>query len=137
MINLLYSAIVGGHDITQDWYAKKHAAVRLSKKAEELRAGMLQGIPDDKVALAACLITDWARYTVFWSEISSLDAENTYADTPGHAGITAREVLQPVSGLRRLYTYLDKDIIDRLVCPSWFDVMAACGLQLLRSVCNG
>jgi hypothetical protein len=94
-------------------------------------------IPQDRLLMFACFLCNEVMGTIFGDEIKTLDPENTYTSFTRDPDAAASEILlydltRSAKELRYLYTYLDKDIVDRLVVPEWLDIMAAVCLQILR-----
>lgn len=76
---------------------------------------------------------------MFGEEIRSLDPENTYTGFSRDSRQSAEsasgliyDLTCSADALKPLQVALDADIRDRLVTPTWIEVMGAVCLQLLR-----
>lgn len=139
-MNRLYGLLTYSVDLQNaGYYAKKCFPPRHTPRSREICDALLKKVPTDRLPMFACFICTEVMDTQFGKEIKALDPENTYApfsrdpSQPADAGgLLLYDLTSSLQDLKYLYTYLEKDIVDRLVLPEWLDVVAAVCLQMLR-----
>lgn len=139
-MNKLYGLLVARTPTPAGWYAKKYTPAGHSTKSTALYEEFTKEVPDSKLPLFACVVCQLAVHSVFRSEILALDGENTYEtvtrnpESPsGAVSDVTCELLSDNETMHRLFRFLDEDIRDRLVVPTWAEIASAVCLQLLRS----
>lgn len=139
-MNRLYGLLVAKSMAPSGWYAKEHTPVAHSVKSQELYDAFTAGVPVERLPLFACVVCQLAVKSMFKDEILALDPENTYTtvirnpESPsGSTSDVMSDLLSDHESMRRLFKYLDNDIRERLVVPTWVETASAVCLQLLRS----
>lgn len=140
-MNKLYGILMAGVDDASipSFYKKLYNPVDIPDVGLKLLGSIAANVPDARRALWACSVCYLSRFTAYWKEISRLDPVTTYFCPGKDPSISFADSNGSLAGLVKGAKYyadavfrLDQDIKDRLVVPLWHDVMAACGLQLLR-----
>lgn len=142
-MNKLYSLLLQDNTVPAEysWYAKRTEAVDTNERAEQLIAFITQDIPVARLALYASILCNLVLFTQYGAEIKALDPNNTYFSVTrdpdaGHSDTDygMQDLIKPASAYKGLVQYLEDDISERLDTNSWFDLMGAACLQLLREV---
>ena len=142
-MNILFGLLNKGIEIpdSYSWYAKRTESVPLSDKTINILDIITIGVPDSKLALYAAVLCNLVMKTQYGPEIAKLDPNNTYVpvtrppDTAHSSkNYCMHDLIQPIAKYRPVKVYLDRDILDTLDDNSWFDLMGAACLQLLREV---
>jgi hypothetical protein len=138
-MNQLYGLLTSKLESVEGWYSKLHTPVTHTPKSAALCALLTANVPDAKLPLFACVVCKLATQSMFKSDILALDGENTYETVvrdpsapSGSADDTVGDMTCTAQAAKAMYKYLDKDILDRLVVPTWPEVASAVCLQLLR-----
>lgn len=139
-MNKLYGLLIARTPSPSGWYARKYTPVSHSVVSQRLYDAFTVNVPDARLPLFACVVCQLAVKSMFKDEILALDGENTYCtlvrnpESPsGSTSDVTCDLLNDNEAMHRLYAYLDKDIVARLVAPAWAEVASAVCLQLLRS----
>lgn len=140
-MNTLYGLLTYRTGAGSGWYSKLHTPVAHSSLSRALCDEFTARVPDDRLPMFACVVCRLAMESMFRDEILKLDKENTYGtiirnpDTPsGDQSEVMQDLTTDAESTRHLYKYLDADIRDRLVVPTWAELASAVCLQLLRSM---
>ena len=140
-MNKLFSILMQGVVIPDSfsWYAKKTSAVISTDKMLAIVELVMTGVPDTRRALFASMLCNAVMYTQFGADIKKIDSNNTYVPPVRPSDAThsnqlycINDLIQPVHSYRAILRYLDDDISKLVDANSWFDLMGAAGLQLLR-----
>ena len=139
-MNRLYGLLVSKVPAPSGWYAKEHTPVSHSVKSQALYEAFTANVPVARLPLFACVVCQLAMKSMFKDEILTLDSENTYStvvrnpESPsGSTSDVLSDLLMDHESMHQLCRYLDDDIRDRLVVPTWAETASAVCLQLLRS----
>lgn len=141
-MNTLYGLIVKDFIISDtDFYKKLYSPILCTQKVETLKKLLTADIAKEDICRFASIICYESRFTIFGPEIYTRDSNNTYvpvifnpADTYGENKNTLKTLAYPIITYNKALQYLDNDIKNELVTPTWFDTVAAISLQMLREV---
>ena len=139
-MNKLYSILIGTTPVS-GWYFKRSSLYMITDRINEIRAILLQDVPEEKLPMFVCALCALVRLSTFGNEILALDANNTYQDITrpadaehNDAAYCIHDLIKPASAFSTLRRYLADDISTRLNYESWIELMGAGCLQLLREV---
>ena len=143
-MNKLFSALMRGYaPVTFSWFDKHTSAITPTSKSDALVSNIIRGIPDDRRAMFASVLCNLVLNTQYGAEIIKLDPNNTYVTVTRPPIMEAahsdpkycmHDLIQPIQAYKDIKLYLEDDIANRLDSNSWFDLMGAACLQLLREV---
>ena len=142
-MNKLFRLLMKGVEIPDSfsWYAKNidSEPLVLTDRMTNIINILTTGVPDNRLAMYAAVVCNLAMRTQYGEEIKALDPNNTYVPvtrypdaTHSDADYCMNDLIQPMAAYKKLSQYLSDDIIERLDTYSWFDMMGAGCLQLLR-----
>lgn len=142
-MNKLYSLLTQNISVPDEysWYAKRTSIIAPTSKALKLIRIVVNNVPVARLALYVSVLCNLVLCTQYAKEISKLDPANTYfpvtrdpnqAHSDTEYGIT--DLIQPIDTYKNIIPLLDPDIRDTLDTDSWFDMMGAACLQILREM---
>ena len=140
MINCLYGLLIDDQAVS-GWFAKQCTSTYPTEVTKAVRDILVKNVPEDRIAMFACLVCYSVMSTRFGDDIRALDPENTYNKPTRPPGASASDLSLLAAGLigtakeyKLLYRYLDYDIKEQLVIPTWDETIGAACLQMLREV---
>ena len=142
-MNKLYSLLLQNKTIPSEysWYAKRTENITTNERARQLISLITSGVPVARLALYVSVLCNAVLLTQYGAEIKKLDPNNTYFPVErdpdavhSNTDYGMQDLIKPASEYKSLLMYLATDISDRLDSNSWFDIMGAACLQLLREV---
>lgn len=141
-INKLYGVLLDNASIsdTYSWYKKKFTVCMTNDKVKKILGVLCMSVPEARRVVFACLICNAVLPTIFGKEIEKLDPVNTYVPVgrPNTDNDNPDFCLYDMIGNAQSYQavkqYLDADIKERLVAPTFIDYIAAGCLQILREL---
>lgn len=141
-MNKLFSLLMQGYTIPDSfaWYAKRTDAIPTNNTITDLVGSIMLGIPDNRRALYAAALCNLVMMTQYGPDIKKLDPYNTYfvpvvrPNDSDHSDpdYCIHDLIQPIYSYRPIIMLLEQDIVDTLNDNSWFELMGAACLQLLR-----
>ena len=140
-MNTLYSILLRDAQVPANyaWYAKRTELVPISQRMDDIVDIVLTGVPTEKLAMFISYVCNIVLTTQYGAEISKLDPANTYINvsrppTADHSDpdYCLYTLIQPADSYAELPRFLAEDIRAVLDQNSWFDLMGAACLQLLR-----
>jgi len=142
-MNRLFSLLMQGYTIPDSfsWYAKKTEAIPTTDRITKLVGYIMQGVTDpaDRRALYASVLCNLVMMTQYGPEIKAMDPDNTYVPVirppeTSHQDpdYCMHDLILPIYSYKPIVAMLEDDIAERLDGDSWFDLMGAACLQLLR-----
>ena len=141
-MNKLFSLLIQDAEIPSDftWYAKRTSIVPTSNKIQDLVDLIMQSVPDARVALYAAMLCHVVMLTQYGPQIKKLDPLNTYfipvtrpiGSDHSDPKYGVHDLILPAQSYSELLKMLEDDIAETLNRDSWFDLMGAACLQLLR-----
>ena len=140
-MNKLFSLLLRGNNAETGWYYKKTAFIPMTQKALSIVNIMMADVPISRASMYAAALCQVALNTQYGAEIKKLDPNNTYAPVVrppacAHSDpeYCAHDLIKPLDAYKDLLLFLQEDIADTLDTNSWFDMIGAGCLQLLREV---
>lgn len=144
-MNKLYGILVFGLDdgLLQGYYDKRHVTPMISDKGLELRDAFISKIPTERLALFACCVCYLAASGSLSQEILKLDPINTYTAlgrdpaNPNGEDDPAQCMWDMTDSAAKAYSYkkwLDDDLVEQLVVPTWPELVSVICVQLLREI---
>lgn len=142
-MNTLYGLLMQGKDVPESfsWFGKTAAAPLSTERCSALIAIVLKGVPDTRRVMYVAMLCNLVLNTQYGAEIQKLDPNNTYVKvtrpkTATHSDpvYCVHDLIQPIHAYKDIRLYLQDDITERLDTNSWFDMMGAACLQILREV---
>ena len=141
-MNKLFSLLMQGYEIPDDfsWYAKHTDAIPTTDRILEIVDTIMIGVPNNRRALYAAMLCHVVMLTQYGPQIKKLDPHNTYfipltrpfGSDHSDPKYCVHDLIKPIDSYKQLVTYINQDILDTLNRSSWFDIMGAACLQLLR-----
>jgi hypothetical protein len=141
-INKLYGVLLGTSVVpaVYEWYKKKFTVCKTNDKINNILAILCLTVPETRRAVFACLICNAVLHTIFGKEIENLDPVNTYVpvkrptDDNDDQDFCLFQMIGNSQSYQALKQYLDDDIKEKLVAPTFVDYIAAGCLQILREL---
>lgn len=141
-INKLYGVLCGAAEVDDKykWYKKKFTVCKTSDKINNILSILCLTVPEARRVIFACLLCNAVLHTVFGKEIQELDPVNTYApvsrpnDDNDDKSFCLHDMIGSAQSYQAVKQYLDDDIKERLVAPTFIDYIAAGCLQILREL---
>lgn len=142
-MNKLYSLLIGTVTVPAEyaWYSKRTEEIPVTEKMSKIIELIITDVPVARLALYVSTVCNLVLSTQYGAEIKKLDPNNTYFPVTrwpdadhSDTNYGMADLIQPIDKYRGLMSYLAKDISDRLDSNSWFDLMGAACLQLLREI---
>lgn len=141
-MNKLFSILMQGYAPESfSWFDKSTSPVTTTDRIDSLVQLIMKGVPRNKRAMFASVICNLVLNTQYGAEIEKLDPNNTYVrvtrpKTAEHSdpAYCMHDLIQPIAAYKDIQLYLQDDISETLNTESWFDLMGAACLQLLREV---
>lgn len=140
-MNKLFSLLLRGNNSDIGWYYKKTAFIPMTQRALNIVNILMADVPVSRMSMYAAALCQVALYTQYGAEIKKLDPNNTYADVVRPPACShsdpeycAHDLIKPIDAYKGLLMYLQDDIAEVLDENSWFDMIGAGCLQLLREV---
>ena len=140
-MNKLFNILMQSMSIPSSfsWYAKRSETVVCTTRMEEMVSIIMSSVPQDRRALFAATVCYIVMRTRYAPEIIKLDPDNTYVapirpTTAEHSDpdYCINDLILPIAAYRGLLNYLEQDLLDIVDNESWFDLIGAACLQLLR-----
>ena len=140
-MNTLYSILLRDTSIPSAyaWYTKRTETIHNSQRMDDIVDIILTDVPADKIAMFISYLCYIVLTTQYGTEIKTLDPANTYMEvsrptSADHSDqrFCLHDLIKPASTYSELLQYLAEDIRAVLDQNSWFDLMGAACLQLLR-----
>lgn len=140
-MNKLFSILMFNYEIPASfsWFNKTTSAISLSNRSKTLVGIITKGVPDSRRVLYVAVLCNLVLNTQYGAEIKQLDPNNTYVrvSRPSESEHSdpkycMHDLIQPIQAYKDVRLYLQEDIVSRLDQSSWFDLMGAACLQLLR-----
>ena len=142
-MNRLYGLLMQDKSIPESfsWFGKNAETPVSTERCDALIKSILKGVPDDRRVLYVSALCNLVLNTQYGSEIQKLDPNNTYVrvtrpkdSTHSDPRYCIYDLIRPIQAYQDILLYLQNDIVDRLDTNSWFDMMGAACLQILREV---
>ena len=142
-MNTLYGLLMQDKAIPESfsWFGKSTIVPLANERVNPLIAIVLKGVPENRRALYVSALCNLVLNTQYGAEIQKLDPDNTYVrvtrpkdSTHTDPNYCIHDLIQPIQAYKDIRLYLQDDIVDRLDTNSWFDMMGAACLQILREV---
>lgn len=141
-INKLYGVLLGTSAVpaSYEWYKKKFTVCTTNDKINNILAILCLTVPEARRAVFACLICNAVLHTIFGKEIEALDPVNTYVpvkrptEDNDDQDFCLFQMIGNSQSYQALKQYLDDDIKEKLVAPTFVDYIAAGCLQILREL---
>lgn len=140
-MNKLFSLLLRGNGSDNGWYYKKSAFIPMTQKAISIVNILMAEVPASRMSMYAAALCQVALHTHYGAEIRKLDPNNTYTDVVrppacAHSDpeYCAHDLIKPIDSYKGLLMFLEDDIVDVMDENSWFDMIGAGCLQLLREV---
>lgn len=141
-INKLYGVLLGSSGVpaAYEWYKKKFTVCPTNDKINGILSVLCLAVPETRRALFACIICHAVLHTIFGKEITALDPVNTYVpverpnDDNDNPDFCLFQMIGNAQAYQAVKQYLDDDIKERLVTPTFVDYIAAGCLQILREL---
>lgn len=130
MINRLYSLLTVDKPNTDQRYKKKTSVVWHTDRSKAIR-DILVAKAESDIGYFASLVCYEVLATQYGEDILALDGNNTYAQLSASENTMSNKT-HTAQQLAAVLPYLDQDIKDRLVAPTWIETVAAGCLQMLR-----
>lgn len=148
-MNKLFSLLMQGNEIPDSfaWYAKRTDSVPTSDRITKLVGFIMSSITEEQAnrrALYAAMLCHVVMMTQYGPQIKKLDPHNTYfipltrpfGSDHSDPKYCVHDLIKPVQTYNEIVTMLNDDIAATLNRDSWFDLMGAACLQLLREAAN-
>lgn len=148
-MNKLFSLLMQGNEIPDSfaWYAKRTDSVPTSDRITKLVGFIMSSITEEQAnrrALYAAMLCHVVMMTQYGPQIKKLDPHNTYfipltrpfGSDHSDSKYCVHDLIKPVQTYNEIVTMLNDDIVAMLNRDSWFDMMGAACLQLLREAAN-
>ena len=145
-MNKLFSLLMQGNEIPDSfaWYAKRTDSVPTSDRITALVGFIMTDVPVARMALYAAMLCHVVMMTQYGPQIKKLDPHNTYfipltrpfGSDHSDPKYCVHDLIKPVQTYNEIVTMLNDDIVATLNRDSWFDMMGAACLQLLREAAN-
>ena len=148
-MNKLFSLLMQGNEIPDSfaWYAKRTDSVPTSNRITKLVGFIMSSITEEQAnrrALYAAMLCHVVMMTQYGPQIKKLDPHNTYfipltrpfGSDHSDPKYCVHDLIKPVQTYNEIVTMLNDDIAATLNRDSWFDLMGAACLQLLREAAN-
>ena len=148
-MNKLFSLLMQGNEIPDSfaWYAKRTDSVPTSDRITKLVGFIMSSITEEQAnrrALYAAMLCHVVMMTQYGPQIKKLDPHNTYfipltrpfGSDHSDPKYCVHDLIKPVQTYNEIVTMLNDDIAATLNRDSWFDMMGAACLQLLREAAN-
>ena len=144
-MNKLFSLLIQDAEIPSDftWYAKRTSIVPTSERISSLVDIIMSSITSenaDRRALYAAMLCHVVMLTQYGPQIKKLDPLNTYfipvtrpiGSDHSDPKYGVHDLILPAQSYSEILKMLEDDISETLNRDSWFDIMGAACLQLLR-----
>ena len=148
-MNKLFSLLMQGNEIPDSfaWYAKRTDSVPTSDRITKLVGFIMSSITEEQAnrrALYAAMLCHVVMMTQYGPQIKKLDPHNTYfipltrpfGSDHSDPKYCVHDLIKPVQTYNEIVTMLNDDIAATLNRDSWFDLIGAACLQLLREAAN-
>ena len=141
-MNKLFSILMQGYAPESfSWFDKSMSSVTPAERTDALVQIIMKGVPRDRRAMFSSALCNLVLNTQYGAEIKKLDPNNTYVrvtrpKNSEHSDpkYCIHDLIQPVTAYKDIKLYLQDDIASTLNADSWFELMGAACLQLLREV---
>lgn len=145
-MNKLFSLLMQGNVIPDSfaWYAKRTDSIPTSDRITALVGFIMSDVPVERMSLYAAMLCHVVMLTQYGPQIKKLDPHNTYfipltrpfGSDHSDPKYCVHDLIKPVESYSNIVTMLNDDIVATLNRSSWFDMMGAACLQLLREAAN-
>lgn len=142
-MNTLYGLLMQDKAIPESfsWFGKNAEAPISTERCDALIGIILKGVPDNRRSMYVSALCNLVLNTQYGAEIQKLDPNNTYVrvtrpkdSVHSDPKYCIHDLIQSIQAYKDIRLYLQDDIVDRLDTNSWFDMMGAACLQILREV---